>query len=89
MQASIPVYIGLFFVSLLLSFPCGYVRQNFKKFSFMWFFWIHLPIPFVIMSRHETGLDWHAIPLTLFGSIIGQIIGGRIKRRRKPCEKTL
>lgn len=75
--------IGLFLFSFLISFPCGYIRQNFSKYSFMWFFWIHLPIPFIIMSRSQTGLDWHAIPLTLLGAVLGQIAGGFVKRRKK------
>jgi hypothetical protein len=82
MQASIPLILGMLFFSFLISFPCGYIRQNFTKFTFMWFFWIHLPIPFIVLSRAETGLDWHAIPLTLFGSVLGQLAGGYMKKRR-------
>jgi hypothetical protein len=84
MQASIPVRVGLVFLAFIISVPCGYIRQNYTKYSFMWFLLIHIPIPFIVLMRIEAGLDWHMIPLTLGGSVIGQIVGGVANRRRKP-----
>lgn len=75
--------IGLVILSLIVSIPCGYIRQNYQKYSFMWFLLIHLPIPFIILLRIKAGISWHFIPLTLGGSVAGQIIGGAISRRRK------
>ena len=75
--------IGLIFLTFVVSVPCGYLRQNYKKYSFMWFLLIHLPIPFIVLLRVKAGLDWHAIPLTLGGSVAGQIVGGMVSRRRK------
>jgi hypothetical protein len=74
---------GLVIMALIVSVPCGYIRQNYKKYSFMWFLLIHLPIPFIVLLRIEAGLSWHVIPLTLGGSVAGQIIGGVLSRRRK------
>ena len=74
---------GLVVLALGLSIPCGYIRQNYAKYSFMWFFLIHLPIPFIVLLRLKAGLSWHFIPLTLGGSIAGQIVGGAMGRRRK------
>jgi hypothetical protein len=74
---------GLVILALIVSIPCGYIRQNYPKYSFMWFFLIHLPIPFIVLLRIEAGLSWHIIPLTLGGSVAGQIIGGFVSRRRK------
>ena len=79
--------IGLFVLALIISIPCGYIRQNYPKYSFMWFLLIHLPIPFIVLLRIKTGLSWHYIPLTLGGSIAGQIIGGAVNRRRKQNAK--
>lgn len=79
--------IGLVILSLIISIPCGYIRQNYAKYSFMWFFLIHLPIPFIVLLRIEAGLDWHFIPFTLGGSFAGQIIGGALSRRRKQNAK--
>jgi hypothetical protein len=49
----------------------------------MWFFLIHLPIPFIVLLRVKAGIGWQFIPLTLGGSVAGQIIGGILSRRRK------
>jgi hypothetical protein len=75
--------VGLVVLALIISIPCGYIRQNYPKYSFMWFLLIHLPIPFIVLLRIKAGLSWHFIPLTLGGSIAGQIIGGVVSRRRK------
>ena len=80
--------IGLVVMALIISIPCGYIRQNYKKYSFMWFLLIHLPIPFIVLLRIEAGLSWHVIPLTLGGSVAGQIVGGALSRRRNQNVKT-
>jgi len=87
MQGSILI-IWLVVQSLIISIPFGYIRQNYPKYSFMWFLLIHLPIPFIMYLRIKAGLSWHFIPLTLGGSVAGQIIGGALSRRRKQNDKT-
>ena len=87
MQAAIKV-LGLVLISFVISLPCGYLRQNYKKYSFMWFLLIHLPIPFIVMLRIAEGISWHVIPLTLGGSVAGQIIGGRMSRTKKDDVET-
>lgn len=82
MQATITV-LGLIILAIVISIPCGYLRQNYKKYSFMWFLLIHLPIPFIILLRVKAGLGWQYIPLTLGGSVAGQILGGVVSRRRR------
>jgi len=74
---------GLIILAFIVSVPCGYLRQNYKKYSFMWFFLIHLPIPFIVLLRVKAGLGWQIIPLTLGGSVAGQVIGGMLSRRRR------
>jgi len=80
--------IGLIIFSLIISIPCGYIRQNYPKYSFMWFLLIHIPIPFIVLLRIKAGLSWHFLPFTLGGSIAGQMIGGALSRRRKQNAKT-
>jgi hypothetical protein len=75
--------IGLVILAFVISIPFGYLRQYFAKYSIMWFFLIHLPIPFIVVLRVKAGLDWHFIPFTLAGSIAGQIFGGALSRRKK------
>lgn len=74
--------------SFIISIPCGYIRQNYPKYSFMWFLLIHLPIPFIVLLRIKTEISWHFIPLTLAGSVAGQIVGGIASRRRRDNAKT-
>lgn len=82
MQGAIPV-IGLVVLAFVISIPCGYLRQNYAKYSFMWFLLIHIPIPFIVLLRVKSGISWHFIPLTLGGSVAGQILGGIVARRRR------
>ena len=86
MQGTILV-VGLIILSFIISIPCGYLRQNYAKYSFMWFLLIHLPIPFIVLLRIKAGLSWHYIPLTLCGSFAGQLVGGAVSRRRKQNAK--
>lgn len=88
MQVSIPLVIGLVILAFVISVPCGYLRYNYPKFSFMWFLLIHLPIPFIVLLRIKAGFDWQIIPLTLAGSIAGQVAGSRFNRRRRRYAKT-
>jgi hypothetical protein len=81
MQVTI-TFIGIIILAFVISIPCGYLRQNFKKYSFMWFLLIHLPIPFIVLLRVKAGFGWQFIPLTLGGSVAGQIIGGILSRWR-------
>lgn len=87
MQGTILI-IGLIVLAITISVPCGYARQNFPKFSLMWWILIHLPIPFIVWLRIKAGLNWHFIPITLFSSVAGQFLGGFIYRRRKQDDET-
>lgn len=82
MQASLTT-VGLIFLAFVISIPCGYLRENYPKFSFMWFLLIHIPIPFIVLLRIGAGISWHVIPLTLSGAVAGQLVGGALNRRRK------
>ncbi len=73
---------GLIFLGFLVNIPLGYIRQNYEKFSFGWYFYIHISIPLIIYLRVKSGFSWQIIPLTVGAAIAGQIVGGRIKRRR-------
>jgi hypothetical protein len=73
---------GLVIAAILINVPLGYIRQGVPKFSFAWYFYIHISIPFIIYLRIKSGYSWKFIPLTIAGAIIGQIIGGRIRQKR-------
>jgi hypothetical protein len=69
----------LMFLAFALNVPFGYLRARSRKYSFRWFLWIHLPVPFVILSRLVTSTDYRIIPLLLIASLAGQFLGGRIE----------
>ncbi len=84
---SVMSIVGLVLFAFIISIPCGYARQNYAKFSLMWWILIHLPIPLIILLRIKAGLNWHFVPLTLGSSVAGQFIGGALFRRRKQNAK--
>jgi hypothetical protein len=75
--------IGLMLSTVLVNVPLGYLRQNYEKFSFAWYFYVHISIPLIIYLRVKSGYSWKFIPLTLGGAVVGQIVGGIINRKRK------
>jgi hypothetical protein len=76
------ILIGLILTAVAINIPLGYVRQGVAKFSFAWYFYIHLSIPLIIYLRVKSGYSWKFIPLTIAGAVLGQIIGGRARKRR-------
>jgi hypothetical protein len=74
---------GLILFAVIINLPLGYLRQNYEKFSFGWYFYIHISIPVIIFLRVKFGFSWKFIPLTLGGAVAGQLLGGIIQRQRK------
>jgi hypothetical protein len=75
--------IGLILLAITINLPLGYLRQNCRKFSLAWYFYVHVSIPVIVYLRIMEGFSWRFIPLTLLGAFAGQFIGGRINKRRK------
>ncbi len=75
--------LGLILLAIVINVPLGYLRQNYEKFSFAWYFYVHISIPAIIYMRVKSGYSWKFIPLTLGGAVAGQFIGGYINKRRK------
>lgn len=75
--------IGLILLAIAINVPLGYLRQNCRKFSLSWYFYVHISIPVIIYLRIKGDFSWRFIPLTLMGAFAGQYIGGVINRRRK------
>ena len=74
---------GLILFAVVINLPLGYLRQNYEKFSFGWYFYIHISIPVIIFLRVKFGYSWKFIPLTLGGAVVGQLLGGIIHKQRK------
>lgn len=83
-NASVLLLCLLLSFALLINLPLGYLRQRSRRYSFIWFTYIHLSIPLIIVLRIVAGFSWRIIPLTIGCAVAGQILGGRIYRRRHP-----
>ena len=73
---------ALILITVIINIPLGFLRQGAQKFTFAWYFYIHISIPLIIYLRIKSGYSWKFIPLTLGGALIGQLIGGRLRRRK-------
>lgn len=76
------ILLGLVTAAILVNIPLGYLRQAVPKFSFAWYFYIHISIPLIIYLRIKSGYSWKIIPFTIGGAVIGQIVGARIRKKR-------
>ncbi len=73
---------GLILFASAINIPLGFLRQNYEKFSFGWYFYIHISIPLIIYLRIKSGYSWKFIPLTLGGAVAGQLLGGLLHKKR-------
>ena len=73
---------AIMFGAAAVNVPLGYQRQGCRKFSPGWWFYIHISIPLIIYARLKVGLGIQYIPFTLASSVAGQVVGGRIYRKR-------
>ncbi|TYO96068.1 hypothetical protein EDC39_11514 [Geothermobacter ehrlichii] len=74
---------SLLVVSFGANLPLGYLREGARKFSLSWFVYIHISIPFIILLRLHYGFGWSIVPLTLACAVLGQILGGRMRKRAR------
>lgn len=68
--------------AFVLNLPFGYLRGNTRKFSFLWFLYIHLPIPAIFFLRTMAGFTYRVIPIIIVGAVLGQLIGSRLYNLR-------
>lgn len=63
----------------LINLPFGALRAKERKYSFKWFLYIHLPIPFVILLRiySEIGFALYTYPILIAAFFGGQLVGRR------------
>lgn len=67
--------------ALLSNIPLGYLRQGVAKRSALWMLYVHLSIPFIIALRNHYGFSWRMIPVTISCAVIGQLLGGQLRKR--------
>jgi FtsH-binding integral membrane protein len=78
-------YVVLF--TIIINIPFGYLRGDKKRFSVLWFVYIHLPVPFVIFFREKMAveLSWGFAPFFFGSYLLGQWLGKlffRYQRKR-------
>jgi hypothetical protein len=79
LNLNVEVIIGLFLFTCLINLPFGYLRGKSRRYSFRWFLYIHLPIPFVFLARVLSHIDFKYIPIFVVAAVIGQVAGSRIE----------
>lgn len=69
--------------TFLINLPFGYMRGRFRKLSFWWFFFIHAPVPLIILIRHfhKLELTWGLAPFLLGSFFLGQFSGRKIYKK--------
>jgi len=67
-------------IVMFVTLPFGFYRAYTRKLSLRWFLAIHVPVPFVFLTRYEAGLSYWFIPFTFAACVAAQIVGSRIGR---------
>ncbi len=73
--------------ALVANLPLGYIRAPCKKFSFKWFLYIHLSIPFLYLLRRHFKIGIGIIPVTITFAVLGQLIGARLYKKKASKEE--
>jgi hypothetical protein len=74
------VLIIVFAIIWIVTLPFGFYRAYTRKLSLRWFLAIHVPVPFVFLTRVEAHLSYWYIPFTFLTCVAAQIVGSRIGR---------
>ena len=69
----------------VFNIPFGYWRENVKKFSLQWALAVHIPVPFIILTRiyANVGFAWYTYVLFVGAFFLGHKIGAFLLKRRK------
>lgn len=70
--------LALFIFTLLINLPFGYLRGKKKRYSFLWFLYIHIPIPLIFVARTFSHIEFNYIPIFVLAALAGQILGGKL-----------
>ena len=67
----------------IINLPFGYWRAQHKKLSFWWFFYIHIPIPFVILIRYilDIGFELYSYPIFITAYFSSQYLAGLFNKK--------
>lgn len=68
----------------LVNIPFGMARSAAPRFSRKWGRCIYIPILLSIIIRRLAMVSYKLIPLFLVATVAGQLLGGRIKKKKAP-----
>ncbi|MDR1866054.1 MAG: hypothetical protein LBR08_10855 [Bacteroidales bacterium] len=66
-----------------VNLPFGRWRSRQEKFSFLWWLFIHAPVPLIIALRVYLHVHWAFIPLCVAMAALGQYLGGKRGKNRE------
>ena len=70
------VYLSI--LSFILNIPLGYLRAPLRKFSPLWFVYVHAAIPIIVAIRVLSHVSIKFAPIFIFFAILGQIVGSKL-----------
>ena len=61
----------------IINIPFGSLRARHRKFSLMWWLYIHIPVPIVILLRiySDIGFQLYTYPILIAAFFGGQLVG--------------
>ncbi|NIO16848.1 MAG: hypothetical protein GTN70_07600 [Deltaproteobacteria bacterium] len=68
-------------ISCAVNLPLGYLRSGAQKFSIAWFTFIHLSIPLILYLRIKNKVHAVTIPIFIASAVIGQLCGGKLRKK--------
>ncbi len=70
------ILVAVVAAAFFLSLPCGRIRARYRKLSWQWFLFIHLPVPAIVVLRIYSGFGHEIFPLLFAACVAGQVLGG-------------
>jgi hypothetical protein len=69
-------------IIFVINLPFGALRSRHKKFSLMWWVYIHIPVPIVILIRiySDIGFALYTYPILIGAFFLGQLMGRKVFR---------
>jgi hypothetical protein len=67
-------------ITFIINLPFGALRSRQKKFSLMWWVYIHIPVPIVILMRiySDIGFAFYTYPILVGAFFLGQFMGRKV-----------
>ena len=64
--------------AFIINLPLGHLRSRCRRYSAMWFVYVHLSVPLIFLARVLSHTDYQFIVLFVISAVIGQYLGGRM-----------